>query len=92
MCIALSAQEMIKLADSLQAEINKVIELVRETIERRPESSTLFHMLNYALQKRGICENILLAMMKTPQPGLSKIHNGQLNYAWLRMYYYNIES
>ena len=49
-----------QLADSLQAEINKVIELVRETIERRPESSTLFHMLNYALQKRGICKNILL--------------------------------
>jgi 4-hydroxy-tetrahydrodipicolinate synthase len=48
------------LADSLQAEINKVIELIRETIERRPESSTLFHMLNYALRKRGICENILL--------------------------------
>jgi 4-hydroxy-tetrahydrodipicolinate synthase len=49
-----------QLADSLQAEINKVIELIRETIERRPESSTLFHMLNYALRKRGICENILL--------------------------------
>jgi 4-hydroxy-tetrahydrodipicolinate synthase len=49
-----------QLANSLQAEINKVIELVRETIERRPASSTLFHMLNYALRKRGICENILL--------------------------------
>lgn len=49
-----------QLADTLQAEINKVIELVRETIEQRPESSTLFHMLNYALQKRGICTNILL--------------------------------
>ena len=48
------------LADSLQAEINKVIELIRVTIERRPESSTLFHMLNYALRKRGVCENILL--------------------------------
>lgn len=48
------------LADSLQAEINKVIELIRETIDRRPESSTLFHMLNYALQKRGVCKNILL--------------------------------
>ena len=48
------------LADLLQGEINKVIELVRETIERRPASSTLFHMLNYALQKRDICKNILL--------------------------------
>jgi 4-hydroxy-tetrahydrodipicolinate synthase len=49
-----------QLADSLQAQINKVIELVRETIDRRPASSTLFHMLNYALQQRGICNNILL--------------------------------
>jgi dihydrodipicolinate synthase/N-acetylneuraminate lyase len=49
-----------QLADMLQAEINKVIELVRETIERRPESSTLFHMLNYALREKGICNNILL--------------------------------
>ena len=48
------------LADALQAGINQVIGLVRETIERRPASSTLFHMLNYALQKRGICGNILL--------------------------------
>jgi 4-hydroxy-tetrahydrodipicolinate synthase len=48
------------LADSLQAQIDKVIALVRETIERRPPSSTLFHMLNYALQKRGVCNNILL--------------------------------
>ncbi|MCX6066984.1 MAG: dihydrodipicolinate synthase family protein [Chloroflexi bacterium] len=49
-----------QLAESLQAEINKVILLVKGSIERRPESSTLFHMLNYALQKRGVCQNILL--------------------------------
>jgi len=48
------------LADLLQAKINQIIGVVRETIERRPESSTLFHMLNYALQKRGVCKNILL--------------------------------
>lgn len=48
------------LANSLQAKIDELIGLIRETIERRPESSTLFHMLNYALRKRGICENILL--------------------------------
>jgi dihydrodipicolinate synthase/N-acetylneuraminate lyase len=48
------------LAQALQLEINKVIKLVRETIDQRPESSTLFHMLNYSLQKRGICQNILL--------------------------------
>jgi len=49
-----------QLADALQAEIDKVIALVRETIGRRPATSTLFHMLNYALQKRGVCSNILL--------------------------------
>jgi 4-hydroxy-tetrahydrodipicolinate synthase len=49
-----------QLAEALQAEINKLIKLVKETIDQRPESSTLFHMLNYALQQRGICNNILL--------------------------------
>jgi 4-hydroxy-tetrahydrodipicolinate synthase len=49
-----------QLAESIQTEINTVISLVKETIEQRPESSTLFHMLNYALQKRDICKNILL--------------------------------
>ncbi len=44
---------------SIQTEINKVIHLVKESIDQRPESSTLFHMLNYALQKRGVCKNIL---------------------------------
>lgn len=48
------------LAYSLQNEVNKVIKLVRETIEKRPETSTLFHMLNSSLQARGICQNILL--------------------------------
>ena len=48
------------LAEAIQAEINKVIRLVKASIDNRPESSTLFHLLNYALQKRGICKNILL--------------------------------
>jgi 4-hydroxy-tetrahydrodipicolinate synthase len=49
-----------ELANAIQAEINKVIGLVRETIDKRPESSTLFHMLNYALRQRDVCSNILL--------------------------------
>ena len=49
-----------KAGSRIQAEINKVIQLVKETIERRPESSTLFHMLNYAVKQRGRCKNILL--------------------------------
>lgn len=47
-------------ADLIQAEISKVIALIKETIERRPESSTLFHLLNYAVTQRGVCKNILL--------------------------------
>lgn len=47
-------------ANAIQVEINKVIALIRETIEKRPESSTLFHMLNHALKQRGVSNNILL--------------------------------
>ena len=47
-------------AAAIQEAINKAMALVRGSIERRPESSTLFHMLNYALIQRGVCENILL--------------------------------
>ena len=47
-------------AKRVQAGITKVIDVVRQAIERRPESSTLFHLLNYALQARGVCGNILL--------------------------------
>lgn len=50
----------IEIADVIQGEINKVISLVKQTIDRRPESSTLFHMLNYALKQRGVVDNILL--------------------------------
>ncbi len=48
------------LADAIQSEINKVIGLVKQTIDQRPESSTLFHMLNHALTQRGVVSNILL--------------------------------
>ena len=47
-------------AESIQAEINKAIKLVKESIDQRPESSTLFYMIDYALQKRGVCKNIML--------------------------------
>jgi dihydrodipicolinate synthase/N-acetylneuraminate lyase len=50
----------LEIADAIQNEINKVIALVKQTIDRRPESSTLFHMLNYALKQRGVVGNILL--------------------------------
>lgn len=47
-------------ARRLQAEINKVIGLVEECLARRPETSTLFHFLNWTLTHRQLCANILL--------------------------------
>lgn len=44
----------------IQNEITKVMKLIIESLERRPESSTLFHFLNNILNKRGVCENILI--------------------------------
>ena len=47
-------------AGLIQSRINEVLTLVREGIDKRPESSTLFHILNYALRQRSVCENLLL--------------------------------
>ena len=44
----------------IQKRIDEILGLVKESIEKRPESSTLFHILNYALRQRGVCENLLL--------------------------------
>jgi hypothetical protein len=38
----------------------EIIELALRCLERRPETSTMFHFLNYALRRRWVCENILL--------------------------------
>lgn len=48
------------LAARIQEKICLMLDLVRESIEKRPESSTLFYMLDYAVRQRGLCENILL--------------------------------
>lgn len=45
---------------SIQGMINRVMDLVETSFQRRPETSTLFHFLNQVLQRRGICDNILL--------------------------------
>ena len=60
------------LADMLQAEVNRAYELVHDTIERRPESSSLFHLLNYAVRSRGVCDNILLSQDGRPPAWLSE--------------------
>jgi 4-hydroxy-tetrahydrodipicolinate synthase len=48
-------------ADALQAGIDRMMDVVFDCIHRRPETSTLFHMLNVALRERGVCDNLLLA-------------------------------
>jgi len=45
----------------LQESINQAMKMLRGSIERRPESSTLFHFLNIALKERGVCDNVLLS-------------------------------
>lgn len=47
-------------ADAIQSRITELLALVDGAFQRRPETSTLFHLLNQALQTRGVCENILL--------------------------------
>ena len=49
-------------AARIQEKIARVLVLIRDSIDKHPESSTLFHMLNFAVRKRGVCENILLEL------------------------------
>jgi dihydrodipicolinate synthase/N-acetylneuraminate lyase len=50
----------LKVARRLQTEIIKMMDLFEESFRRRPESSTFFHLLNWALRYRGAADNILL--------------------------------
>jgi dihydrodipicolinate synthase/N-acetylneuraminate lyase len=47
-------------ADEIQGRISGLLSLVDDAFRRRPETSTLFHLLNQALRMRGVCENIML--------------------------------
>ena len=47
-------------AGAIQRKITELLGVVEGCFARRPETSTLFHLLNYALQARGVCANILL--------------------------------
>lgn len=53
-------------AAAIQSKINEVLTIVRTSIEQRPESSTLFHLLNYAVRQRGVCDNLLLEQDAEP--------------------------
>jgi len=44
----------------LQEKISAVKAVLSRSLHRRLESSTLFHFMNCALQRQGICDNILL--------------------------------
>jgi dihydrodipicolinate synthase/N-acetylneuraminate lyase len=47
------------LAFRLQTEVNKLVDLFVESFNRRPETSTLFHLLHLALRHRGLDVNLL---------------------------------
>lgn len=49
-----------ELVSGLQNSVTGIMTLVVKCFERRPEISTLFHFLNHAMKKRGVCNNILL--------------------------------
>jgi dihydrodipicolinate synthase/N-acetylneuraminate lyase len=51
----------IKSAVYIQDRITTAYEIVMKCFERRPETSTLLHILNFCLKKRRICDNILLS-------------------------------
>jgi 4-hydroxy-tetrahydrodipicolinate synthase len=47
-------------AGAIQRKITELLGVVEGCFARRPETSTLFHLLDYALRARGVCVNILL--------------------------------
>jgi 4-hydroxy-tetrahydrodipicolinate synthase len=47
-------------AQQIQRGITRLLVLIEECFKQRPETSTLFHILNVALNRRRICSNILL--------------------------------
>ena len=48
-------------ADGLQARITRVYDLVKACLERRAGVSMLFQLLDSALRRRQVCDNILMA-------------------------------
>lgn len=48
------------MAQQCQARVSVLFEIVNNCFARRPETSTLFHLINAALRQRGVCDNILL--------------------------------
>ena len=47
-------------AERIQRHVSSLYDLVTECLARRPAISTLYHMVNLALNGRGLCQNILL--------------------------------
>ncbi|HRF50194.1 MAG TPA: dihydrodipicolinate synthase family protein [Anaerolineales bacterium] len=63
----------LELASAIQERINAALVLIRGAIDQRPESSTLFYMLNQALRQRGVCENVLLSHESDPPAWLADV-------------------
>lgn len=57
---AAARSEKVKTAEEIQKTITKVMRLIAKSINRRPEVSTIFHFINFALRRRRVCDNILL--------------------------------
>jgi len=59
LCEATTRQD-IQLTQKIQQELTKLYDLVTDCLTKRPGISTLFHIVNIILQKRGVCQNIML--------------------------------
>lgn len=60
---------------AIQEKLAEVLKIVRDSIDARPESSTLFYMLNDAVRQRGVCDNLLLE--HEPEPPAWLIENAR---------------
>ena len=53
-------EKNLPLIGKLQLKITRLYNLVTDCLTKRPAISTLFHLINLSLQKRGVCKNIML--------------------------------
>ena len=59
--VATRSSGNLELARQLQAKISEAMGMFLKMADSHPETSTLFHFLNWSLRHRQICDNILLA-------------------------------
>ena len=49
-----------ELAQGIQSHIIELLDLVNACFERRPPTSTMFHIIDHALRQRSVCDSIML--------------------------------